>query len=283
MSFKRHISACNSHNPADYLPFILDGIRYGSVRRDIASGLRRYDDLLSVTGDHVSLAEAFRAFASRSEAFDQLVDRLVAAGEIREKQGELYPVALGFHASPACALDRKLVPMFGIRAYGVHMNGFVRTSNGLELWVGKRSADKAVAPGKLDNLVAGGQPLGLSAADNLVKECAEEADIPEALARRAVPVSAINYKMAYEHGLRDDVLFVYDLELDEAFTPRNTDGELETFFRWPIERVAATVRETNNFKFNVNLVIIDFLIRHGLIGPDHPDYLDLAQGLRVRS
>lgn len=283
MSFRRHISACNSYNPAEYLPFVLDGIRYGSVRRDIAAGLRHHDDLLTVTSDHVTLPDLLRDFSSRSNALDQLVDRLVAAGEIREKQGELYPVALGFHGSPACALDRKLVPMFGIRAYGVHMNGFVRTSTGLELWVGKRSADKAVAPGKLDNLVAGGQPLGLSAADNLVKECAEEADIPEALARRAVPVSAINYKMAYEHGLRDDVLFVYDLELDGAFTPRNTDGELETFFRWPVSRVAATVRETDEFKFNVNLVIIDFLIRHGLIGPDDADYLDLAQGLRVRS
>ena len=35
----------------------------------------------------------------------------------------------------------------------------------------------------------------------------------------------------------------------------------------------------DDFKFNCHLVIIDFLIRHGLIGPDHPDYLDLISGL----
>jgi hypothetical protein len=27
-------------------------------------------------------------------------------------------------------------------------------------------------------------------------------------------------------------------------------------------------------------VITDFLIRHGYLGPDTPDYLDLVQGLR---
>jgi hypothetical protein len=37
---------------------------------------------------------------------------------------------------------------------------------------------------------------------------------------------------------------------------------------------------TGNFKFNVNLVMIDFLIRHGVIGPERPDYLELLSGLR---
>jgi hypothetical protein len=48
---------------------------------------------------------------------------------------------------------------------------------------------------------------------------------------------------------------------------------------WPIERVAERVRDTFDFKFNCNLVIIDFLIRHGLIAADDPDFLALAEGL----
>jgi hypothetical protein len=47
----------------------------------------------------------------------------------------------------------------------------------------------------------------------------------------------------------------------------------------PIDEVAAIVRDTEQFKFNCNLVIIDFLVRHGLIGPDEPDYVAIAQGL----
>jgi len=86
--------------------------------------------------------------------------------------------------------------------------------------------------------------------------------------------------MEYEGGVRDDVLFVFDLELPADFRPRNTDGEIEEFMLWPAEQVLREIDTTGNFKFNVNLVMIDFLIRHGVIGPERPDYLDLLAGLR---
>ncbi|MCK4868615.1 MAG: DUF4743 domain-containing protein, partial [Alphaproteobacteria bacterium] len=58
---------------------------------------------------------------------------------------------------------------------------------------------------------------------------------------------------------------------------------VESFELWPVERVIETVRETFEFKFNCNLVIIDFLIRHGLIDADNePDYMALCLGLRRR-
>ena len=62
----------------------------------------------------------------------------------------------------------------------------------------------------------------------------------------------------------------------------NTDGEVEAFYLWPIEQVAERVRGGDTFKFNCSLVIIDFLIRHGVIEPEHPDYLALQSGLRQR-
>ena len=34
---------------------------------------------------------------------------------------------------------------------------------------------------------------------------------------------------------------------------------------WPIERVRDRVRDTDDFKFNVALVLIDLLLRHGVI------------------
>ena len=39
------------------------------------------------------------------------------------------------------------------------------------------------------------QPHGLSCAENVVKECEEEASIPEALALRARPAGAVSYSM----------------------------------------------------------------------------------------
>jgi hypothetical protein len=46
--------------------------------------------------------------------------------------------------------------------------------------------------------------------------------------------------------------------------------------------VVETVRDTDDFKFNCALVVIDFLIRHGVVAPDdEPDYLTLVRGLRT--
>lgn len=61
--------------------------------------------------------------------------------------------------------------------------------------------------------------------------------------------------------------------------PHNADGEIAAFELMPVEAVLARVRDTEDFKLNCNLVIIDFLIRHGIIGPDEPDYLELVAGL----
>jgi len=60
------------------------------------------------------------------------------------------------------------------------------------------------------------------------------------------------------------------------------DGEVDDFVLWPVERVAEVVRESEEFKLNCNLVIIDFLIRHGFIDPSETGYLELVAGLRQR-
>ena len=82
-------------------------------------------------------------------------------------------------------VERAAAALLGIKCYGVHMNGYVRGGDGQKsLWVARRSPSKATFPGMLDHLVAGGQPYGIGCADNLVKECWEEACIPERLARQ---------------------------------------------------------------------------------------------------
>ena len=62
--------------------------------------------------------------------------------------------------------------------------------------------------------------------------------------------------MEQEKGLKPDVLFLYDLELPADFVPRNMDGEVERFELWPMARVAASVRDSDDWKFNVNLTVI---------------------------
>jgi hypothetical protein len=49
-----------------------------------------------------------------------------------------------------------------------------------------------------------------------------------------------------------------------------------------MERVVETVRDSDAFKFNCALVVIDFLVRHGYIAADDPDYSDIVEGLMAR-
>jgi hypothetical protein len=50
--------------------------------------------------------------------------------------------------------------------------------------------------------------------------------------------------------------------------------------RLPVREVAHLMATTTDYKENCNLVIIDFLIRHGYLTPDMPGYLQLLAGLR---
>ena len=279
MSFRDRIAACNTWTPARYRPLRVDGLDVGLVTAEFAGLLGELPEVFSISEHGVDLAEGLDGFERRTAAVDQVMRELAQRGVVTRWRDEPYPVAPSFAAPALFNVERAAVPLLGVIGYGVHLNGFVRDGGRLALWVGRRSLSKQTAPGKLDQLVAGGQPAGLSLRDNLVKECAEEASLQPELVANAVPVGAVSYCTEQPEGLRRDVLFLYDLELPPEFQPVNTDGEIAEFFLWPMERVVETVRDTDAFKFNCALVVIDFLIRHGIIPPDHPDYLDLLKGL----
>jgi hypothetical protein len=161
----------------------------------------------------------------------------------------------------------------------LHLNGYLRRGETLYLWDGRRSPVKQIAPNKLDNLVAGGIGNDYGVGDTLLKEGEEEAAIPRSLMSRAISAGAVSYRMETWLGIRDDVLFVYDLEMPANFVPENRDGEIVDFELMPVSAVLDRIRTTSDFKFNVNLVILDFALRHGLLSPDDPEYLDVATGL----
>lgn len=280
MSFLDRIAECNAHKPAAYRPFFAAGRRVGAVRHALADRLASMPAIFAVAPDGVTLNPAFDAPPARTAALDRAVRALEADGIVQGRRNENYPACPEWGRPADFEIERAAAPHFGIRSYGVHMTGYVRKPDGLHIWVARRARAKPTYPGMLDNTVAGGQPVGLGLVENMIKECGEEAGIPPDLARGVVPVGAISYRMDAPDGLKPDVQFCFDLELPSEFTPRNTDGEIDEFFLWPWRRVAETVERTREFKFNCNLVLIDFFVRHGLIAPDHPDYLAICAGLR---
>jgi hypothetical protein len=278
MSFLDHIVSCNNYDPARVVPLFAGNDRVGLLRRDNAAALRRFPDVFAVADDRVILL-ARGDVAAVSRAVDAVVDALVVEKRIPKSRNETFDIAPRWGASVVFRLDRGAVPFFGTRAYGVHLNGYRRDGSTLDLWVGRRAPDKRVAPDKLDNLVAGGIGNGHGLEETLLKEGEEEASIPRSLTSRAVPAGAVSYRMENELGIRDDVLFVFDLEMPGDFVPKNQDGEIVHFELMPASAVLDRVRTSDDFKFNVNLVILDFALRHGLLRPDDPEYLDVATGL----
>ncbi len=240
----RHIVACNNvHLPGRRLRFHVAGEPVGWVLPEVAA----------VVGTDVapgSLRQAEQA--------------LLAAGLGRWRD-EAFDVRATPDGAVLGTIDRGLLPALGVEAVGVHLNGLVQRDDGLHVWVARRALDKKLDPGKLDHIVGGGVPAGLGPAETLVKEAGEEAGLPPDLVARAVHRGVISYTMERAEGLRRDRLHCYDLMLPEDFTPHPVDGEVIGFELWPVERVLETVRDTDEFKFNVNLVLIDLFRRLGLL------------------
>jgi 8-oxo-dGTP pyrophosphatase MutT (NUDIX family) len=207
---------------------------------------------------------------------------LADQGRLGGWRGEPYAVVTRFAGPEALRVERAAAPWLGVRAFGVHVNAWVRGPRGPRLWVALRSRTKATHPGKLDHLVAGGQPAGLGLRENLAKEAMEEAGVPPGLAQRAVAVAPFRYRLLTPEGLRDDTLFVYDLELPAEFEPRALDGEVEQFRLVAADEVLGRLRASDDFKYNVGPCILGFLLRQGVLGPQDPERAALLAELGQR-
>lgn len=288
MGFLTHIQNCNAYDPQAFMPFLIDGQPFGWVARTLAPRLQELGPApgtvfrLDPAAETFSLAPDLQGFEARTQAVNGAMKALVGHHPgMAPWRDELFDVQAEIDAPPVFQIERCLIPLLGLRAYGIHVNGFVRKADGIHLWVGRRAIKERTFPGKLDHLVAGGHASGYTLMETVIKEAEEEAGIPATLAARSRPVGVVSYRVAMNGGLRNDVVVCYDLELPETVQPRNQDGEVAGFELWPAEAVMARVRDSDDFKFNVNLVLIDFFIRHGLLTPETPGYVALCEGLRL--
>ena len=279
MSLLDRIRYCQERHAARFRRFQVAGHPVGWVAQELADRLRGFPQVFAVSREAVQLVGGLDSAERRTRAVGDVILRLHEEGWFSGWRGEAFAVSTAFHTPPLLQLERAAARAFGVRCYCVQLNGIVERDGELQTWIARRSLSKPVGPGKLDQIVGGGQPVGIGLRANLIKECAEEASIPEALARRARPVGAVAYLRQAGDICDDEVLFNYDLLLPPDFAPLNADGEVADFELWPLARVKAVLAGSEDFLFDVALSLLDFLVRHGAIGPSDPDYIEICEGL----
>ncbi|KAH8090619.1 NUDIX hydrolase domain-like protein [Filobasidium floriforme] len=181
--------------------------------------------------------------------------------------------------------ERAACAVFGLATFGVHMTAYEGEGEEMKIWVPKRSATKATWPSKLDNSVAGGIPAGMVPFESMIKECEEEASLPESLTRKLVrPAGFVSYFHVTEEGwFQPEYEYVYDLKMPARESPeyqslKPFDDEVDSFQLLPVREVIDTLQnDPTAFKPNCGLIIVDFLIRHGMITVENePDFFEIG-------
>jgi isopentenyldiphosphate isomerase len=241
-----------------------------------------------VNESQIIIKPEYDTFDKRCELFAQLASewrQFPHYDELLNKgwRDELY-VVYNPSRVPYMNLERAFSVLIGVVTYGVHVNGYVpasKTKSGvMKLWIPRRSPTKPTYPGMLDNTVAGGLGVPYGLHETVVKECFEEAGLPEQFVltnTKSAGVVLYLYRTE-DNRVQPEVEYIYDIEFDDETTivPNPQDGEAEDFQLMTLDEVVAEVK-AGHFKPNCALVIVDFLIRHGIITPENePNYHDIV-------
>jgi 8-oxo-dGTP pyrophosphatase MutT (NUDIX family) len=261
-----------------YRPLIVGGTTLGWLDDARASRLVSFRTVFRVGIDSISIAETLRDCDWRSAALADVIQALRDQGEFPAWRNELYAVAPTFGAPPVLLIERGATRWFGVRTFAAHVNGVVGQPDGARLWFARRSPDKGVDPGRLDNLVGGGIAAGARVDETLRKEAWEEAGIAADVARHARPAGAVHVRRVLADGLQRETVFVHDLVLPADFVPQNQDGEVVEHRLVDLDTAARLIAldgDADEVTVDASLVVLDFLLRNGSIAPDADSYLAL--------
>ena len=268
-----------AQSPLRYRPLVVDDLALGLIDDARAERLERFRDVFRVDRERVTFSDRLRDVDSRSKALADVTLGLRSEGALPGWRDERYAGKVAFDAAPAFFIERGAAHWFGIRTWAAHVNGVVGAGIRARMWIARRSADKAVDPGLLDNLVGGGISADKSVDATLVKEAWEEAGITADVARNARPCGIVHVRCRVFDGLQRETIFVHDLSLSNHFVPACQDGEAtdhRLIDLFDAARLIANHEEPDKATVDASIVVLDYLIRHGAIAPDQPSYEQLA-------
>ncbi|XP_055372183.1 uncharacterized protein LOC129606103 [Condylostylus longicornis] len=263
----------NGFQKGDIRPFLVDGQQVGLIKSEVLKHLKRFPEVFCIRKCEysnqgiVELNPAFRDYGERTEKLDKVLRQLKSENIFTALSGwrdEYYEVKSA-QSVGLLKMDRSATCLFGVRKYGVDINGYVKhPTQGLCIWLQQRSNTKETWPGKWDNMVGGGLSVGFGIIETAIKEAAEEASIPNHLIKNLVSAGCVSFFFESDRGLFPNTEYVFDLELPIDFVPHNSDGEVQAFELLPAKECLERVFSPE-FKTTSCPVVIDFMIRHGFL------------------
>jgi len=257
--------------PDGLTPFVLDGDTPGWLSEPWRDRVLQAPSPFVPSGDAITLDPALIGFERRSAALDEWAARALRRWRLPGWRGERCRVDAA--GQPAFLLERALLRPLGLALRSVQATAYRCGPAGPRLWVAHRADTKPVEPGRLDALVGGGIAGHDAPWPTLLRECAEEAGIPPALAQHARPAGHLElcYSTAYDDrpALHRERVMLFDLELPPDFEPHCADGEHQAILSLTPAEVLASV-DTGRWTREGAQAALDLIARQGWLAR-HPD------------
>lgn len=276
MGFLHFVAQQNHYTSKDFQPLWIEDKIIGWLTPQIYSTLLGYNNFVT---PHIraglSLNPNAKNYTQRSELFEEIITQLVGVDELPP---QITVVSEYQDVEGLCQIKRFYAVYFGIEVTGVALNVYQHPY----VWLGVRGVTRHYHPNKLDCLAGGCAEAGLTLLENIYKEAREEAGLSDNYINQIKAVGFVQLCFNDIHGhLWREKIYCYDLHVDNNFEPQLVaPEEVAAFKKTHIDDVLQWLESADLFKPNIALVMIDFCIRHGYIGPDHPSYDAALDGLR---
>jgi len=206
--------------------------------------------------------------------------------QLRGWTGEVVPV-YGPNKEHVLDIEKLAAPLFGIITYGVQLVAYRDDPGGLSVWIARRAKTKRTFPGMLDSTVGGSLIAGESPFQCLIREAGEEASFSGRMVRDlAKACGTVNYvhvtdsRGGGEKGLlTPEVQLTYEMEVGADVVPIPGDDEVLEFELRNVNELKRALGQGEFTPAN-GCVVLDFLIRHGVIDYENDeDYIEIVSRL----
>ena len=134
------------------------GHQIGLVSPEVEQHVSSYQEVFHILPHKIEICPGLFQYDEITAQIASVLTNLRQKNVFKALEGwrdETYEIKPSFGEKSLFAMERSATCLFGLRQYGVDVNGYVIDKNGdISVWMQKRSINKPTWPGKLDNFVS---------------------------------------------------------------------------------------------------------------------------------